>query len=93
MEYHKQFSNTFFWEVPEIDLDLRHYSGQPSDVIKKIKSDIEHYLSNPNLEENRTIVRYDENNNPSMVAFNIREVSSAIYNALNYYKNIFCTVI
>ena len=88
MEYHKQFSNTFFWEVPEVDLDLRHYSGQPSDVIKKIKSDIEHYLSNPNLEENRTIVRYDENNNPSMVAFNIREVYSAIYNALNYYKNI-----
>ena len=88
MEEHKQFSHTFFWEVPEIDLNLRHYSGQPSDVIKKIKSDIERYLSNPNLEENRTAVRYDENNTPSMATFNVREIYSAIYNALNYYKNI-----
>ena len=88
MEDYKQFNNTFFWEIPEIDLDLRHYSGQPSDVIKKIKSDIERYLSNPNLEENRTILRYDENNNPDVVSFNIRQIYSAIYNALNYYKNI-----
>lgn len=88
MGEHKQFSHTFFWEVPEIDLDLRHYSGQPSDVIKKVKSDIEHYLSNPNLEENRTVVRYDEDHAPTMVSFNVRQIYSAIYNALNYYKNI-----
>ncbi len=88
MEEHKQFSHTFFWEVPEIDLDLRHYSGQPSDVIKKIKSDIEQFLSNPNLEENHSVLRYDEDNNPSMVSFNVRQIYSAIYNALNYYKNI-----
>ena len=88
MGEHKQFSHTFFWEVPEIDLDLRHYSGQPSDVIKKVKSDIEHYLSNPNLEENRTAVRYDEDHTPTMVSFNVRQIYSAIYNALNYYKNI-----
>ena len=88
MEEEKQLEDTFFWEVPEIDLHLRHYSGHPSDVIKKIKSDIERYLSNPNLEENRTALRYDKDNNPSMVSYNIRQVYSAVYNALNYYKNI-----
>lgn len=88
MEEHKQFSHTFFWEVPEIDLDLRHYSGQPSDVIKKIKSDIEHYLSNPNLVENHTATRYSNNSASCIVAYNVREIYSAIYNALNYYKNI-----
>lgn len=88
MGIHKQFSHTFFWEVPEIDLDLRHYSGQPSDVIKKIKSDIESYLSNPNLKENRTVIRYDVDNSPSMVSFNVRQIYSAVYNALNYYQNI-----
>ena len=80
--------HNFFWEVPEVDLHLRHYSGHPSDVIKKLKSDIERYLSNPNLEENRTALRYDENNNPYMISYNIRQIYSAIYNALNYYKNI-----
>ncbi len=80
--------HNFFWEVPEVDLHLRHYSGHPSDVIKKLKSDIERYLSNPNLEENCTALRYDENNNPYMVSYNLREVYSAVYNALNYYKNI-----
>ena len=88
MKAQKQFGHTFFWEVPEIDLNLRHYSGQPSDVIKKIKSDIEQYLSNPSLEENRTVLRYDKDNNPTMVSFNVRQVYSAVYNALNYYKNI-----
>lgn len=88
MKEQKQFGHTFFWEVPEIDLDLRHYSGQPSDVIKKIKSDIEQYLSDPLLEENRTVLRYDKDHNPTMVSFNVRQVYSAVYNALNYYKNI-----
>lgn len=88
MEEHNQFNHTFFWEVPEIDLNLRHYSGQPTDVIKKIKSDIEHYLSNPNLQETRTVIRYDNYNNPYTVSLNIKEIYSAIYNALNYYKNI-----
>ena len=88
MEEHKHIDDTFFWEVPEIDLHLRHYSGHPSDVIKKIKSDIESYLSNPNLEENRTALHYDKDNNPYMVSYNIRQVYSAVYNALNYYKNI-----
>lgn len=88
MKEQKESDTTFFWEVPEIDLQLRHYSGHPSDVIKKIKSDIEYYLSNPNLEENHTSLRYDKNNNPYMVSYNIRQIYSAIYNALNYYKNI-----
>lgn len=80
--------NNFFWEVPEIDLHLRHYSGQPSDVIKKIKSDIERYLSTPDLAEDCTALRYDKNNNPYTVSYNLRQVYSAVYNALNYYKNI-----
>ena len=88
MKENKYSESNFFWEVPEIDLHLRHYSGHPSDVIKKLKSDIERYLSNPNLEENRTVLRYDENNNPYMISYNIRQIYSAIYNALNYYKNI-----
>ena len=88
MGIHKQFNDTFFWEVPEIDLDLRHYSGQPSDVIKKIKSDIESYLSNPNLEENCTATRYSNDTASCIVAYNVREIYSAIYNALNYYQNI-----
>lgn len=88
MSENKYSENNFFWEVPEVDLHLRHYSGHPSDVIKKLKSDIERYLSNPNLEENRTALRYDENNNPYMISYNIRQIYSAIYNALNYYKNI-----
>lgn len=37
------------WEVPEIDLELRHYSGHPSDIIKRIKTNIENYLQNPNV--------------------------------------------
>ena len=28
------------WEVPEIDLNLRHYSGSVCDVFKKIKQDV-----------------------------------------------------
>ena len=71
MKENKYSESNFFWEVPEIDLHLRHYSGHPSDVIKKLKSDIERYLSNPNLEENRTVLRYDENNNPYMISYNI----------------------
>ena len=84
----KNLEEIFFWEIPEIDLNLRHYSGHPSDVIKKIKSDIEGYLSNPDLEENRTVTRYNKNNEPSTISFNVREIYSAVYNALNYYKNI-----
>lgn len=41
----------FFWEVDAIDLNLRHYSGDPTDVIKKIKYNIEEYLSNPKVDE------------------------------------------
>lgn len=37
------------WEVPNIDLNLRHYSGSVSDVFKKIKNDIVNYLSKPNI--------------------------------------------
>ncbi len=59
-----------FWEVDDIDLNLRHYSGKPSDVIKNIKSKIEVFLSNPD------------------VPYQTRAVYSAIYNALDYYKNI-----
>lgn len=39
------------WEVPEIDLNLRHYSGSVCDVFKKIKQDIVNYLSTPNVPE------------------------------------------
>lgn len=88
MEEEKHIDNVLYWEKPEIDLNLRHYAGHPSDVIKKIKSDIEIYLSTPNLKENHVAVRYDLENNPYMVSYNIRQVYSAIYNALNYYKNI-----
>jgi len=59
-----------FWESPEVDLNLRHYSGHPSDAIKLLKRNIEHYLRKPNV--------------PTIH----REVYSAIYNALNYYKSI-----
>lgn len=59
-----------YWEIPEIDLNLRHYSGHPSDVIKKIKSDIEIYLSNPE------------------VSLYNRKIYSAVYYALNYYRDI-----
>ncbi len=88
MEEEKHIDETLFWEVPEIDLCLRHYSGQPSDVIKKIKSDIEAYLSSPDLKEERTALRFDSNVNPYLVSYNVREIYSAVYNALNYYKNI-----
>ena len=40
-----------FWEVNEIDLNLRHYSGDPIDVIKKIKYNIEEFLSNPKVDD------------------------------------------
>lgn len=43
----------YFWEVDEIDLNLRHYSGHPIDVIKKIKYNIEEFLSNPKV-DNKT---------------------------------------
>ncbi len=59
-----------FWEVPEIDLNLRHYSGHPSDVIKLLKMNIENYLKKPEVSQRN------------------REVYSAVYNSLNYYKNI-----
>lgn len=59
-----------YWEVPEVDLNLRHYSGHPSDVIKTIKADIENYLSNPE------------------VPLDKRQIYSAIFHALTYYKNI-----
>lgn len=39
------------WEVPEIDLNLRHYSGSVCDVFKKIKQDIVNYLSLPDVPE------------------------------------------
>lgn len=39
------------WEVPEIDLNLRHYSGSVSDVLKKIKRDIINYLITPTVSD------------------------------------------
>lgn len=59
-----------WWEVPEVDLNLRHYSGGPSDTIKQIKYDIEKLLVNPEVD------------------LRTRQIYSAIYNALTYYKNI-----
>ncbi len=44
------------WEVDSVDLNLRHYSGHPTDVIKEIKYDIEKYLSSPSVtDEQRRI--------------------------------------
>ncbi len=40
-----------FWEVNEIDLNLRHYSGHPIDVIKKIKYNIEEFLSDSKIDD------------------------------------------
>lgn len=88
MEEEKHIDQTLFWEVPEVDLNVRHYSGSPSDVIKKLKTDIEKYLSNPNLQENRQIIRFKDDGSQYITSYNIREVYSAIYNALNYYKDI-----
>lgn len=59
-----------FWEVPEIDLNLRHYAGHPSDAIKLLKRNIEQYLRKPQVSQRD------------------REVYSAVYNALDYYKSI-----
>ncbi len=59
-----------FWEVPEVDLNFRHYAGHPSDAIKLLKRNIEQYLRNPQVPQKN------------------REVYSAIYNALDYYKSI-----
>ena len=47
------------WEVDDIDLDLRHYSGHPTDVIKRIKLDIEKYLSSPKATEKQRKVYSD----------------------------------
>ena len=41
--------STYDWEEPVIDLQLKHYMGSTSDVIKKIKLDIENYLKNKNV--------------------------------------------
>ena len=60
--------STYDWEVKDIDLQLNHYIGNSTDVIKKIKSDIEKYLKNNNV-SNKT-----------------REIYSAVYSALDYYK-------
>ena len=49
-------AKTYEWEVPEIDLNLRHYDGRPTDVIKKIKNEIEKYLMNESVSDyNRKI--------------------------------------
>ena len=70
MKKKSQAKTTQSWEIPEIDLNLRHYLGNPSDVIKALKSKINRYLSN------------------SKVSIEKRQIYSAIYNALCYYKDI-----
>lgn len=59
-----------FWEVPDVDLDFRHYSGHPSDAIKELKRNIEKYLRKPDVPQQD------------------KEVYSAVFNALDYYKSI-----
>ena len=59
-----------FWETSEVDLNLRHYSGHPSDAIKLVKRNIEKYLRKPGVPQKD------------------REVYSAMYHALDYYKSI-----
>lgn len=59
-----------YWEVPEVDLNLRHYAGHPSDAIKLLKRNIEKHLKRPEVFQKD------------------REVYSAVYNALDYYKSI-----
>ncbi len=46
---HNKTQLRYDWEVPEIDLNLRHYSGSVCDVFKKIKKDIVSYLSKPHI--------------------------------------------
>lgn len=60
----------YSWENPKIDLNLRHYKGSSSDVIKKIKMDIENFLSSEDVPKKT------------------REIYSAIYCALDYYRTI-----
>ena len=62
--------NKELWEVDDVDLNFRHYSGHPTSVIRKIKSDIEKYLRQPNVPQKS------------------REIYSAIYHSLEYYKDI-----
>lgn len=38
-----------YWEVPEVDLNLRHYAGHPSDAIKLLKRNIEKHLRSPHV--------------------------------------------
>ena len=87
MEQKNIDTELFFWEIPEVELRYRRYGDTPSDVIKKVKYDIEYFLTTPNLDEERSATITDENGNKRVVNYNIREVYSAIYNALNYYKN------
>ena len=87
MEQKNIDTELFFWETPEVELRYRRYGDAPSDVIKKVKYDIEYFLTTPNLDEERSATITDENGNERIVNYNIREVYSAIYNALNYYKN------
>lgn len=39
------------WETEEIDLELRHYRRHSLDVLKRVKLDIEKYLSNPAISQ------------------------------------------
>lgn len=58
------------WEVDDVDLNFRHYSGHPTSVLRRIKSDIEKYLRQPDVPQKS------------------REIYSAIYHSLEYYKDI-----
>ena len=46
-------NNTENWETDEIDLNLRHYTGHPTDVIKRIKKEIEQFLSTKKTIDNQ----------------------------------------
>ncbi len=58
------------WSTPRVDLNLRHYSGKPTDVLKQVQNEIVDYLQS------------------GMATQKQREVYSAIYNAINLYKEI-----
>ena len=66
MDYKRQS-----WENPHVSLNLRHFSGDPADVIKLLKREIVNAIHKNQITSQKQI-----------------EIYSAIYNALNLYKDL-----
>lgn len=65
------FNTIHSWEVPDIDLNIRHYTGSPSDTIRAIENSIVQYVNSPDC------------------TLKQKQIYSAIYNALAYYKSLY----